>query len=318
MPNLAEIAQKRRVIEASNYKFESQARAYFPGKFAVVSMDQLRDKNQFLDGRFCMVIERVVDYTHLVLSGYRLVECIVFEGEYFYLTVIRDNSLDGDVLPSIDIKLIPNSIPPETEVTGISLSLICNDVPMYMDFLDRAVEHYRSVLEDFDWEICLAYFGQGHPPNWPLLPPKIHTRHFPRDKFHMAYARNKSMAMCNKSHVLMVSLDCLLSRKQLEGLIQLIPQTNGIINFCKPTHPYPGNALIFGDREKMITNSHWEGFKGFFFEDTEYLMNFSRTGTVPWCCFVDFDYTDHPRGATRGWFPTNQKVFEAILKRGHR
>lgn len=294
------------VREASMYKFMAQGEAYFPRMHTTVeSIEQMQTHGEKLvEGTFVMVIDEA--RPGVFIPGFRLVEAIVFEGDYLYLTAIKDHR------SFIDIHPVGKAAP----VESISLSLICNDVPMYMDFLDKAIHHYGVALDSFDWEICLAFFSDGPPMFYPSPHPRIRAQHFPRDKFHMAYARNRAMEMCSGSHILMVSLDCLLSGEQLLELVQSIPQTNGVINFCKPTRPWPGNALILGEREKMTAQGHHEGFQGFFFEDTEYLMNFSRTGTVPHCHFVDFDYTDHPRGATRGWFPKNQAMFESILKGG--
>ena len=301
------------VREASYYKFKAQGDAYFPRMYVpALSIDQLKAEHSILvEGTFLMVIGKVPDHPRIMLAGFRLVECIVFEGVWFYLTVIRDWS------GTVDIFLTPPTIPPDTEVKGISLSLICTGNQTYVDFLQWSIAHYQEVLEGFDHEINVAYFGDGG--NGNRVVDGVNVRRYPGDMFHMAYARNRSLEMCTKSHVLMIDLDCYLSADQLTSLIGSIPQTNGVINFCRPVHPFQGNGLIFGRRDKLLANMHHEGFQKFYFEDTEHLMNLSRIGIVPWCYFMDFDFVaDHPRGTTRGYFPHNQKMFETILKCGYR
>ncbi len=294
-------------MRASIYKFEAQADAYFSNKTWFTSRESMKNSVYSLtSGDFCALVERVSDpHKRISLPNYQLVECIIFEGEFLYLTAI--------VSFGSFIELEPSPIQ-SPEVSGISLSLICNEEPRYLDFLHIAIKHYEEVLELFDFEICVAFFGEGEI----FLGEHTKTKTFPSSDFNMAYARNRSLEMCTKSHSLMVSLDCLLSKEQLLDLSNEIPNTNGIINFCRPTFSFPGNALFLGETKKLQDNGHCEEFKGFFFEDTEFLMNFSRTGIIPWCYFVDFDYIDHSRKTTMGWFSRNQKVFERILKEGRR
>lgn len=313
--NLAEL-----VREASLYKFGAQGTAYFPhGYRELPSLDQLQGQiKQLTPGTFCMVIDRVDQHPTISVTGFRLVECIVFEGQLFYLTAIRDDD------STINLSLLPqeSTLP----VTGISVSLICNDVPMYIEFRDRCIDHYVKELTGLDYEVCVAFFAQDGEQlrRGPKLgawsfSERVHHRWLDRDTFHMGYARDQSLSLCSKSHVLMIDLDVFLLRQEVEQLMSWIEGTNGVINFCKPMYPFKGNGLYFGERVKLVSNGHFKGFKGFFFEDTEFLMNLSRTGSVPWCYFVDFKHIDdHPRHTTRGWFPHNQKAFEAILKQGHR
>lgn len=311
---------EQRVRDASMYKFTAQGEAYFPRMHTVVgSFERLQTQAGLLvEGTFIMMIDEITNKPRLVVHGFQLVECIVFEGEWVYLTAIKNSR------EMIDLLLIPSHIPPETEPTGISLSLICTDNQPYIGHLWNSVEHYQKILKGIDHEICVAFFADSPPMGTYPLPASmandnVRIQYLPREKFHMAFARDKSLALCTKSHTLMIDLDAYLSRQQLDDLIAAIPQTNGVINFCKPTHPFKGNGLYFGEHAKLVANGHHQEFQGFYFEDTEFLMNLSRIGTVPWCYFVDFDFVDdHPRGTTRGWFPHNQKMFESILKKGHR
>ena len=297
-----------RVREASMYKFKSQGEAYFPGMSTVVdSFEQLQTTAGVLvDGTFVMVIDKVTP-DRLLIPRFRLVECIVFEGEWAYMTVIKDSR------HGFQLDLVPEESPPPVE--SISLSLICTDNEPYPTHLQNSVKHYQGVLTDYDYEICVAWFGSGRLD----LGPDVRIINHDPDKFHMAYARNRSLGICTKSHVLMIDLDVCLSKKQLARLVAAIPQTHGVINFCKPTHPFKGNGLYFGERTKLVANGHHEGFQKFYFEDTEFLMNLSRIGVIPSCYFVDFEFVDeHPRGTTRGWFPHKKAMFETILKQGHR
>ncbi len=303
MSNLEE-----RVREASMYKFMSQGEAYFPRMNTTMgSFEKMQhDSGMLVDGTFVMVIDKVAP-ERMMIPWFRLVECIVFEGEWVYLTAIK--------IPTggFYLDLVPEESPPP--VTSIALSLICTDNEPYPSHLFNSVKHYREVLADYDYEICVAWFGSGSV----NLGPDVKISHQSAEKFHMAYARNRSLGMCTASHVLMIDLDAYLSKEQLARLVEAIPQTHGVINFCKPTHPFKGNGLYFGERTKLVANGHHEGFQKFYFEDTEFLMNLSRTGVLPSCYFVDFDFVDdHFRGATRGFFPRNQKMFETILKQGHR
>lgn len=302
---------EQRVWDASMYKFKAQGDAYFPWMYTAVSSFERLQANagMLVEGTFVMVVDKITkSQSKLNVYGFRLVECIVFEGKWVYLTVIKDS------VTMFEIELLPEE--PPSPITGISLSLICTDQQPYIQHLQNSIRHYQEVLREFDHEICVAWFGNNlKSTSWDGV--NVSYNHI--DKFNMAYARNRSLGMCSKSHVLMIDLDVYLSRDQLVGLAGAIPQTNGVINFCKPTHPFKGNGLYFGEHTRLVANGYYEGFQKFYFEDTEFLMNLSRTGTVPWCYFVDFEHVDnHSRHTTRGWFPHNQKMFETILKQGHR
>lgn len=264
-------------------------------------------------GTFCLVFDqlRPDGSDHVTVpEDFRLVEAIAYDDMTYHITLI---SSPGDHKSGERILKMADRCQ-GSRIESISIALICTDDSPYWEMVQVAMSHYRKVLPEA--EICLAYFGEEK--NVPSL---FHVtgKIFPRNQFHMAYARNRALENCTGSHVLMVDLDCLLSVDDIRSLMDLymdLPH-NGVLNIKRPERPYPGNTLTFGERGKIMSNKFDERFKDFWFEDTEFLMNFSRIGIVPWTVWIPFQYKDHSRSHTLGKSP-NDGLFETILKQGHR
>jgi len=238
-----------------------------------------------------------------------MIEAVAYVGvggsHKFHLTFHAGTSQDNRALVWLDGV-------GKSPIEYVSVSLICTSDPHYQRKLVQAVRRIRAVFPNP--EICVAYFGEGAPPIGGLR-----YEVYPRRSFHMSFARNQSLSLCTGSHVLVTDLDCMLTERNLAYLFDVwrTAPHNGVLNIKRPKPPYPGNTLTFGELEKVRNNGFDERFRMFWFEDTEYLMNFSRVGVVPWTVFLDFDYEDHPRGHTRSHSP-NKALFARILKQGHR
>ena len=293
---------ERLTNQYSEYKFSAQASVYFADNHLVcASLDDLRER-QIPEGTYCMVIGDMGEPPVIRLDGFLLGECIAYENRKFCLVVIKNQD------HRVNLPLASHD---PVAVQGVSLSLICNDSPLYLGFLREAIDHYREALVDFDHEICVAFFGT------PPTLEGVKVASYPAESFHMAFARNRSMELCSRSHILMTDLDCYLSRRQVGELVGHLPQTNGVLNFRKPVHPFPGNGLWLGESGKLRENGYCEDFEFFYYEDTEFLMNFSRIGIVPHSWFVDFEYVDHSRKRGRSFWH-NKDLFLTILKQGGR
>ncbi len=301
---------EERIRSAVEHKFNSTASALKLTSAKVSSFSTLQELDssyRFKDGTFLMVIDRLSEHSQLQLPGFLLVECILYEEEFLYLSVLK-SSKD-------EINLTFENMTARPKVSGISVIFTCNDVPLYLGFLKTAIEYYRRILQEcnIDYEICLTFFGNTRFD----LPEDIRVKYYDQ-KLSFAFAMNEGLKMGTKSHSLVITLDSYLSVEHLTKLIEAVPRSNGIVNFCKPSFPYIGIAYYFGEKDVILQNGYNEEFKGFFFEDTELIMNFSRIGIIPWCLFIDFENVDHSRETTDGYFARNLPVFSKILKQGHR
>lgn len=295
----------------AHFKFDSQAGAYFKQSRKFASIKDLQNASSSIpEETFCLVTDFPPSYIHL--DGFFLCEALKFIGENTYsLTAIKREGCSIDLtFPIISIDL---------PISSVSLSLICTQDDMYVDFLKRVVKHYSNVFKSLcSLDISIAYFG-------PVVKDKLKflttyntgTLQCLPDKFDMAFARNKSLDNCKSDYVLMMDLDCYLSREQLLSLIKrfiTIPH-HGIFNIKKTFKS--GNGLYFGCKSVLQDNRYNEEFKEYWFEDTEYIMNFSRRGVIPFVEFVDFEQVDHSRAKTLGTCQKNNKqLFEKILKYG--
>lgn len=256
---------------------------------------------------FCIIFDDISS-SPIKLNNTRLVECIGFDNGKFTITLIKKNGSN--------ITLNVESHKPKLPINDFSVCMICTEDQMYIDFLQNAINHYRSNFPNA--ELCLVYFGE----NIPNFAKNIKHLQFKKSQFGMAFAKNKSIEMCTKPHALRMDLDCLLTKqnfKELNSKYETIHH-HGIINLKKPTNLYPGNGLYFGETEIFKKVPFNEEFEKYWFEDTELLMNFSRVGIVPYTFFINFQYTDHRRDITTNKLVLrkNQTLFNKIFLQGHR
>lgn len=234
-----------------------------------------------------------------------LVEMVQYDDGYSHLFFLKRSGT------SLEIK-IPRE-PSTEEIKGISFSFICTDNEPYISLLKGAIEHYQNLELDVPVEVNVTFFG-----NAPDLGPGVKVTTEPRDKFDMAYARNQGMKNCLYDHIFMLDVDVILSKHHVNSILKkfkTIPN-HGVFNL-KNT-PQVGNGLYFGRRDVLLQNGYNEEFKKFWYEDTEYLMNFSRIGIIPIVVFEPFERVDHTRGGTTSSSQLNFNLFSNILHRGHR
>ena len=294
------------------YKFNAQS-SFFSHIATFPSLNSYRCRN-IPNNSFCCIFDEISALPNgvMIIPDAFLCECQMYGSNFYGITFIKR------VGSMIRIQL-PTS-PPMFTGEGISLSLICTDTPLYNQFLVKCVDHYASLVD----EICVAYFGE-----YKLnLPEQCRVQLYPKDQFSMSFARNTSLDLCTKTCVLMSDLDCYLSKDQLETLVySLLNKPNdGVfsIQYYKNNddfsqmqrHYRSGNGCCFGLRDVLIKNPYDERFKFFNYEDTAWLMNFSRQGIIPVYSLMNYKYDDHPRTATSPYGQTNKDLFEKILKNG--
>lgn len=207
---------------------------------------------------------------------------------------------------------------PSPNPSPISVSLICTENEPYRTQLIDAVAHY-STLPNVG-EVTVAYYGSQPPYSEGMFQnDKIHGFCFPPSMFSMARARNASLSLCSRSRVLVSDLDYRFTAEQIEELQEILQdQSTAVINL--KARPSDGNGNYFGLREVLEFNSYDERFTGFWREDTEYLMNFSRLGIVPLVVIRDaykHPAQDHSRHVTGGSSSHNNfELMQRIIHHG--
>jgi len=200
--------------------------------------------------------------------------------------------------PGTDVRLPLNSLAPQTAIIGrVGFCFICNTLEPYVSMLEEAERHYRGLNLPFDVAVC--------------------THRTAGERLDMAPARNRSLEMADGcDHVFMLDVDTRLPTSAVMDVIdryRSVPN-HGVLNL--KTDSYHGNGLYFGRHDLMLANGYDERFKRFWFEDTEFLMNFSRIGILPLIAMLDFEIKDHPRDQTLRYSGTNDDLFVRIANFG--
>jgi hypothetical protein len=256
----------------------------------------------------CYVMDS--DIGCVFLKDFFLVECLMYPDGWTKIVMIKRK---GNT-----ITLTLPGHPLIRPVTGISVSLVCTEDKLYTDFLKRSLHHYNEVLSWIPHEICVAYFGKNPP-----RAKDVKYQVFSYNDFHMAYARNRSFEMCSYSHVLTTDLDCFFSEAQINTLLHdlnIIPN-HGVFHLRTLDVRKSAGGSFFGLQSVFKFHSYCERFKSFFYEDTEYLMQFSRGGTIPYVYYMPFTKEDHLRSKTttnrdKSVYRKNEELFYKIMKEG--
>lgn len=294
--------------QCAEYKFDSQASAYFEHYKKFESLEQLEKKSSSMaEGTFCFLFGRLPK--RLQLNNFFLCEALTYPCDNtFSLTAIKKKGSHIDLTFPMQTRLgMPKAL---------SLSFICSADDIYTDLLQEAVRYYNKILKGkIEYEINVAYFGKLR--NDSLKSCRLTT--FPYDAFHMAYARKMGLQDCNHEIVMMLDVDCFLSFSHIRDLLNRLLTTpnHGVINIKQ--NYKSGNGLYLGEKDVLIENNYNEEFKDFWYEDTEYLMNFSRHGVIPCVEFINFEQKDHDRTKTiksTRFQKYNRILFENIMKNG--
>jgi glycosyltransferase involved in cell wall biosynthesis len=217
------------------------------------------------------------------LEGSRLIESIAYEDNSFHLFVLKEPG--ARTLLSYPHKQETKYIP------GVTFGFICTADEPYISIFGETVQHYKRWLPE-NMEISVVLFGEAD------LPPGIRVRKEPLENFNMAYARNLCLQNASYDHMFVLDADVRLSYSEFDRIIGKFQQfpNGGVLNL--KNHPHLGNGLYFGNRHVMAKNGYDERFKKFWAEDTEHLMNYSRTGVIPLVVFEDFQRVNHSRSKT--------------------
>jgi hypothetical protein len=192
------------------------------------------------------------------------------------------------------------------EVT--SIYTICSDNQPYYGFLDRFLEHYK----DFKEIVVVMYRKEVDIKcDWPNV--KIINVDYP---INMAWARNTGLeAAVGGKYVMSMDIDTFLTKKDLMTMDYEWNNTEhmGVLNLRQhPSLGRQGNSFFFSRR--LETAGWCEQFKGFFGEDTEYMMNWSKGPfKLPRIIFLEYDKVKHtPLPNSLG----NDDLFDRIAKDG--
>jgi hypothetical protein len=182
----------------------------------------------------------------------------------------------------------------------VGLSLITTSDEPYRSLLNKSIEYYSRTFKN----IHVAYYGDNPPAG-------VNCKCF-GDEFHMSQARNRSLQLVDQDFCLQIDTGMLISDGDITNLFKRV-QTHPIVHLkMKQTS---GNGNYFGSTVMMKQNGYCESFKKFWYEDTEYLMNFSRIGIVPDVQVMKIDEMPH-RGKGGSVNNNNKEVFRHILLNG--
>lgn len=221
-----------------------------------------------------------------------LLEATKYNEKYYVIYLDRDGS---------NIILNNNFNNSETySIEDITLSLISTSDNTYQKLLDCSYEHYEKFINNFS----IAYYGNAS---------NLKGFHSYYDKFNMSQARNRSLSRCKSKLTLQIDTGILLSKEQIYTLIQKL--NNSSILQLKQTHK-SGNGNYFGSTKSMFMNNYNEDFKDYWFEDTEYLLNFSRVGIIPEVVIINYFEVSHKKLSQGEPWDTNFLKFKEVLYNG--
>jgi hypothetical protein len=295
-------------VKSAFHKFAAQGKQFFPDMYrGYSSFAKFKEQESNIpEGTFCMITD--VPGKELHIPGYFLGEVLLFpEDNQYSVSAIKRSGR------SIDI-ILPSEVY-SPHISGISLNFLCTETGPYVEIMKRSIPHYVNILSKIcPFEISVVYFGKN--------PPNIANNHnivvYPENEFSIAYAMNRGIDNCSLSHTLMVDVDCFLSQKDVEYLCNKITTepSHGVYNI-KVDHR-TGNGLFFACTDLLRKNRYDERFRAFWFEDTEFLMNFCRMGIVP-CVefFPNLHIENHCRGKKHlAENKNNKNLFYKILMNG--
>ena len=291
-------------MRCATHKFAAQQEEFAAvHQFASYS-EAVNQLEHIAEGTFCLLLDNRFQVAECYLQDALLVECLAFEDDSFSLVFIKRQGATVQIRLPITPRLTPR--------TGLSLALLCTDTEPYRTHVVQVARYYSQLLRAFPpAEICLVYYGASLPPALCMLPLRI--QHRIGETFHMSQARNHSLRLCQYSHTLMLDLDCYLRAEHLQRLLlRQHPAHHGVINL-KDT-PQTGNGLWYGETALFQASPYDERFQHAFFEDTHFMMQFSRQGIVPLVMQCDFAHHDHSRKQTTSFAHLNRALFFRLLK----
>lgn len=271
-------------LESAKTKFEGTADAYCTGRSwrGEVAMDEIPD------GWLVGHLEPKLPPDGITFYGGRLVEVVGYEDGSFHVFFVRRR---GE-----DFKVMPPTTPHADPIDRICISLICTDDEPYRTLLHDTINWYRDSVSDI----------------------YLSVSKFSAIDFHMARARNIGLQRATCEYVFMLDVDVRLTKAEIDSVIKKLRTVpnHGVLNLKNsPSH---GNGLYFGRRDVLVNNGYDERFRHFWCEDTEYLMNFSRTGVIPIVVYEPFLRIDHSRAKTSAYANTNVDLMKKIIHAGRR
>jgi hypothetical protein len=223
----------------------------------------------------------------------QLIEAVAYEDSNLHVFYIDKGDVNNCIkFHSLETQNRFNVFNP----AGISFSFIYNNKEPYLTFAKQAEEYY-SQMKIFEYPVSISKFQS-------------------LGDFHMAEARNKSLASSEHDLVFILDVDVRISQDILKNLVREFINTShdGVFNL-KNSHE-TGNGLYLGKKSVLMKNGFCEKFKYFWYEDTEFLMNFSKIGLLPIVFFRDFDIISHNRNITSPYWKYNQELFKKLALNG--
>lgn len=119
-----------------------------------------------------------------------------------------------------------------------------------------------------------------------------------KKEINMAEARNISLDISTSKYTFILDVDTLGDIDNYKEVLNKYSNLyhHGILNLrClkDPSGKLAGNSFYFASNNMYKNNSFYEKFKGFYYEDTEYMLNWSRIGYPITIIDVKFTREEH-------------------------
>jgi hypothetical protein len=246
--------------------------------------------------------EQVEFPEHIKIDGFFLVECLKYEDGGMNLVLIRrpDNQVDLNTKGTRDM------------TDGISITTHCTDDEIYRPFLLQNFPRYKRELCG-KYDLNVTFYGQ-HPLK------QLDYANIMRKKEFLNFYSPEKVSMGKYDHVLLSDVDIYYPPAELNRIIEFYNNNEhqGILNL-KHYKTMAGNGQYFGRRDVVLKNLG-DRFEGFWYKDTEFLMNLSRIGHIPTVLWVKFERGKHIRqkkyNTESWWYKHNQNLFREVMKYG--
>lgn len=166
-----------------------------------------------------------------------------------------------------------------------SISYIASDNSPYNKFFNKNLQQQDFISHN------IVFYGQTDN--------KVSNIIYKQFPINMAEARNLSINIAETDYIFLLDVDTYGSITEYNRILKEYGNIyhHGVLNLrCKidPNNQLAGNSLYFASKEIYKRNSFFEEFKGFFFEDTEYMLNWTRVGNPITILDINFKREWHP------------------------
>ena len=169
---------------------------------------------------------------------------------------------------------------PTPKIQETSIITIASENKPYIDFLMENIK-YNEIQKE------IVFYGSD-----PNIKKQNISIHCFNDELHMSQARNRGIDTIKSEYGFILDIDTFLTINDFNKILIKYGNLCHYGVFCLRNN-IAGNSFYFGQSKLFKENKFDERFKKFFYEDTEYLMNWSRIGKPIVHIHSDYDKKDH-------------------------